>query len=130
MKLSLVSVLAALFALGASASPMMRQEEEASSCTLTGTYKSGTDISSCSSVVISSLSVPAGVTLDLTKTKSGATITFQGTTTFGTKVSSHDQPIHNRFLPANRVVSCIAEMGGPPCAAHWHQPQGHGHRHP
>ncbi|GAB9477809.1 Polygalacturonase, partial [Globisporangium polare] len=44
-----------------------------------------TDISSCSAVVISSLTVPAGVTLDLTKAKSGATITFQGTTTFGTK---------------------------------------------
>ncbi|KAG3086595.1 hypothetical protein PI124_g18236 [Phytophthora idaei] len=56
-----------------------------SGCTLTGTYKSGTDISSCAAVVIDSLSVPAGVTLDLTKTKSGATIEFTGTTTFGTK---------------------------------------------
>ncbi|KAG1686225.1 hypothetical protein DVH05_007063 [Phytophthora capsici] len=56
-----------------------------SGCTLSGTYKSGTDISSCAVVVIDSLSVPAGVTLDLTKTKSGATIEFTGTTTFGTQ---------------------------------------------
>ncbi|CAK4236210.1 unnamed protein product, partial [Aphanomyces euteiches] len=55
-------------------------------CTLTGTYVSGTDVSSCSSVVISSLQVPAGVTLDLTKLKDGATVTFTGTTTFGTKL--------------------------------------------
>ncbi|KAI9982077.1 hypothetical protein PInf_007965 [Phytophthora infestans] len=54
-----------------------------SGCNLTGTYKKGTDISSCSSVTIDSLTVPAGVTLDLSKTKSGATITFTGTTTFG-----------------------------------------------
>ncbi|KAI9982252.1 hypothetical protein PInf_008151 [Phytophthora infestans] len=53
-----------------------------SGCNLTGTYKKGTDISSCSSVTIDSLTVPAGVTLDLSKTKSGATITFTGTTTF------------------------------------------------
>ncbi|KAH9105625.1 hypothetical protein AeMF1_018620, partial [Aphanomyces euteiches] len=55
-------------------------------CTLSGTYVSGTDVSSCSSVVISSLQVPAGVTLDLTKLKDGATVTFTGTTTFGTKL--------------------------------------------
>ncbi|KAE8961418.1 hypothetical protein PF011_g29758 [Phytophthora fragariae] len=56
-----------------------------SACNLTGTYKAGTDISSCSSINIGPLTVPAGVTLDLTKTKSGATITFTGTTTFGTQ---------------------------------------------
>ncbi|CAK4340453.1 unnamed protein product [Aphanomyces euteiches] len=55
-------------------------------CTLSGTYVSGTDISSCTSVVISSLQVPAGVTLDLTKLKDSATVTFTGTTTFGTKL--------------------------------------------
>jgi polygalacturonase len=83
MKIGITSLLAALFALSASASPMMRQEAEAG-CTLTGTYKSATDISSCSAVIINSLSVPAGVTLDLSKAKSGASITFEGTTTFGT----------------------------------------------
>ncbi|KAE9179482.1 hypothetical protein PF002_g27803 [Phytophthora fragariae] len=47
--------------------------------------EAGTDISFCSSVTIGSFTVPAGVTLDLTKTKSGATIEFTGTTTFGTQ---------------------------------------------
>jgi polygalacturonase len=77
------SFLAALLALAATAAPMASAEAEAG-CTLTGTYVKGTDISSCSAVVINSLSVPAGVTLDLTKTKAGASITFEGTTTFGT----------------------------------------------
>ncbi|ETN05956.1 hypothetical protein PPTG_13804 [Phytophthora nicotianae INRA-310] len=52
-------------------------------CTLSGTYSEGTDVSSCSSIVISDLSVPKGVTLDLTDIADGATITFEGTTTFG-----------------------------------------------
>lgn len=88
MKVSLFSLLAALAVMAAAGSPMVQEEAEAG-CTLTGTYVSGTDISSCSNVVINSLSVPAGVTLDLTKTKAGATITFEGTTTFGTKVHPH-----------------------------------------
>jgi polygalacturonase len=83
MNIGLASLLAALLALTVSAAPMVREEAEAG-CTLTGTYKSGTDISSCANVVINALQVPAGVTLDLTKTKVGATITFQGTTTFDT----------------------------------------------
>ncbi|EEY52919.1 polygalacturonase, putative [Phytophthora infestans T30-4] len=56
----------ALLAAFVSGSTMLRQEAEgSSSCSLTGTYKSGTDISSCTTVTIGSLSVPAGVTLDL-----------------------------------------------------------------
>ncbi|ETL86242.1 hypothetical protein L917_14316, partial [Phytophthora nicotianae] len=74
----------ALLAASANASPMLRMETEgktktgqqqvqqqqqsstsSSGCNLTGTYKKGTDISSCSSVTIGSLTVPAGVTLDL-----------------------------------------------------------------
>ncbi|EGZ15275.1 hypothetical protein PHYSODRAFT_259928 [Phytophthora sojae] len=55
-----------------------------SGCHLTGTYKKGTNIASCSSIVVDSLTVPAGVTLDLSAAKTGATIEFVGTTTFGT----------------------------------------------
>ncbi|KAE8981633.1 hypothetical protein PF005_g13347 [Phytophthora fragariae] len=79
---------AALVLAAVSGNPMIRQEAEeaeASSCTLAGTYTSGTDVSSCSTVTISSLTVPAGVTLDLTDLKSGASVVFSGTTTFGTK---------------------------------------------
>ncbi|POM57681.1 Polygalacturonase [Phytophthora palmivora] len=56
-------------------------------CNLTGTYKKGTDISSCSSITVDSLTVPAGVTLDLSKAKKGAIIEFKGTTTFGFRYS-------------------------------------------
>ncbi|GMF62819.1 unnamed protein product [Phytophthora fragariaefolia] len=56
-----------------------------SGCNLTGTYKKGTDISSCASIVVDSLTVPAGITLDLSKAKKGAVIEFKGTTTFGTQ---------------------------------------------
>ncbi|KAL4123525.1 hypothetical protein PRIC2_009379 [Phytophthora ramorum] len=68
-----------------SGTPMIRQEAESSSCTLSGTYTSGADVSSCSTVTIKSLTVPAGVTLDLSDLKSGANVVFSGTTTFGEK---------------------------------------------
>ncbi|KAG6951609.1 hypothetical protein JG687_00013501 [Phytophthora cactorum] len=48
-------------------------------CTPSGTCSEGTDVSSCSSIVISDLTVPKGVTLDLTDIADGATITFEGT---------------------------------------------------
>ncbi|KAG3170863.1 hypothetical protein PC128_g18856 [Phytophthora cactorum] len=48
-------------------------------CTPSGTCSEGTDMSSCSSIVISDLTVPKGVTLDLTDIADGATITFEGT---------------------------------------------------
>lgn len=56
------------------------------SCTLSGTYENGTDVSACNELDILSLSVPAGVQLDLTNVAEGAEITFTGTTTFGTQV--------------------------------------------
>ncbi|CAI5742018.1 unnamed protein product [Peronospora destructor] len=65
---------------------MLRMEAEGNSsigCNLTGTYKKGTDISSCTSITVDSLRVPPGVTLDLSKAKKGAIIQFKGTTIFG-----------------------------------------------
>ncbi|KUF95004.1 cAMP-dependent protein kinase regulatory subunit [Phytophthora nicotianae] len=65
---------------------MIRQEAEAGDpCNLTGTYQPGTDISSCSTITVGTLTVPAGVTLDLSKAKNGATINIAGTVTFGTQ---------------------------------------------
>lgn len=56
-------VLLALAAAGVvSGSPMVTDN-----CTLSGTYVAGTNVSACSTVVIDSLAVPAGVTLDLSK---------------------------------------------------------------
>ncbi|KAH9121685.1 hypothetical protein AeMF1_006705 [Aphanomyces euteiches] len=80
--LKLLSVLAVFAAvLGVSSA---REQSPEAGCTLSGTYVNTTDLSACSTVVVSSLSVPAGVTLDLTRLKAGATVTFTGTTTFGT----------------------------------------------
>ncbi|GMF63993.1 unnamed protein product [Phytophthora fragariaefolia] len=82
----------ALVASAVTASPMIRQvNESSSSCTLSGTYTSGTDVSSCSTITIGSLTVPAGVTLDLSDVADGATIEFTGTTTFET--SEWDGPL-------------------------------------
>ncbi|KAH9105591.1 hypothetical protein AeMF1_018651, partial [Aphanomyces euteiches] len=87
-------------------------------CTLSGTYVSGTDVSSCSSVVISSLQVPAGVTLDLTKLKDGATVTFTGTTTFGTKL--WDGPLI-LLTGTNLKVTGPGTLNG---QGEWYWPQG------
>eukprot|EP00644_Phytophthora_capsici_P000597 jgi/Phyca11/130384/e_gw1.93.29.1 len=61
-------------------------QQDDGTCTLSGTYVNGTDVSQCSSIIIDSLSVPAGVMLDLTNVTEGASIKFQGTTTFGPKL--------------------------------------------
>ncbi|KAE9098154.1 hypothetical protein PF007_g16371 [Phytophthora fragariae] len=61
------------------------QAQQDDTCTLTGTYVEGTNVTHCSSIVIDSLSVPAGVMLDLTNVTDGTSIKFQGTTTFGQK---------------------------------------------
>ncbi|CAK4773864.1 unnamed protein product [Aphanomyces euteiches] len=86
MKLNVLSIAAAaILAIGAIASPSAEQVAQAG-CTLSGTHSNSNSLTSCSTVVISSLTVPAGVTLDLTKLKAGATVSFTGTTTFGTKL--------------------------------------------
>nr|P26215.1 RecName: Full=Polygalacturonase; Short=PG; AltName: Full=Pectinase; Flags: Precursor [Bipolaris zeicola]AAA79885.1 endopolygalacturonase [Bipolaris zeicola] len=54
-------------------------------CTFTDAATAIKNKASCSNIVISGMTVPAGTTLDLTGLKSGATVTFQGTTTFGYK---------------------------------------------
>ncbi|OWY98906.1 EndoPolygalacturonase [Phytophthora megakarya] len=62
------------------------QQEQNDPCTLTGEYVNGTDVSQCDTIIIDSLSVPAGVMLDLTNVTEGANIKFQGTTTFAPKL--------------------------------------------
>ncbi|KAG2773612.1 hypothetical protein JG687_00010792 [Phytophthora cactorum] len=86
MKLFTSTLVLALLASATSGSPMMRQETEAGDpCNLAGSYQAGTDISSCSTITVGTLTVPPGVTLDLSKAKNGATINFTGTVTFGTE---------------------------------------------
>uniref|UniRef100_K3WX07 Pectate lyase domain-containing protein n=1 Tax=Globisporangium ultimum (strain ATCC 200006 / CBS 805.95 / DAOM BR144) TaxID=431595 RepID=K3WX07_GLOUD len=101
MKFNLISFLAAALLAAAAttdASPMMRQEAEAG-CTLSGTYSSSSGLSSCSNVVISNLKVPAGVTLDLTKLKAGATSdTVSGLTVTGNKIINSDNGLRIKTI--------------------------------
>lgn len=54
-------------------------------CTFTDAATAIKNKASCTNIVISGMTVPAGTTLDLTGLKSGTTVTFEGTTTFGYK---------------------------------------------
>ncbi|CAI6334127.1 unnamed protein product [Periconia digitata] len=59
-----------------------RVEDRAASCT----FKDVASIDkSCTDIVLDSISVPAGQTLDLTKLKDNTKVTFKGTTSFGYK---------------------------------------------
>ncbi|ETS73906.1 endopolygalacturonase C [Pestalotiopsis fici W106-1] len=56
------------------------------SCTYSGSagYSSASESkAACSTIVLSALTVPAGVTLDLEDLNDGTTVVFEGTTTFG-----------------------------------------------
>ncbi|KAJ5187778.1 hypothetical protein N7449_010772 [Penicillium cf. viridicatum] len=58
------------------------------SCTFSGTTGAAAAIkgkTSCSTITLSNVVVPAGTTLDLTGLKTGTTVIFEGTTTFGYK---------------------------------------------
>ncbi|KAG7376952.1 hypothetical protein PHYPSEUDO_012377 [Phytophthora pseudosyringae] len=52
-------------------------------CILTGDYINNTNVRKCHSIIVDSLRVPAGVTLNFTKLQDNAIVSFQGTTTFG-----------------------------------------------
>jgi galacturan 1,4-alpha-galacturonidase len=83
-KLLLVGALASLAAARPNPTPASLQDR-ASSCTFTDAAKASASKTSCSSIVISSMTVPAGKTLDLTGLNKGTKVTFEGTTTFGYK---------------------------------------------
>lgn len=53
-----------------------------SACTFTDAAAASSSKTSCSDIVLSGITVPAGETLDLTGLNSGTTVTFEGTTTF------------------------------------------------
>lgn len=55
------------------------------SCTFTAAAQASESASSCSSIVLSNIQVPAGDTLDLSDVKDGTKISFEGTTSFGYK---------------------------------------------
>ncbi|KAE8356914.1 glycoside hydrolase [Aspergillus coremiiformis] len=74
-----------LAALGSLAAAAPADLVERASCTFTSAAQAAAGVQSCSNVILRNIQVPAGQTLDLTKAKKGATITFEGTTTFGYK---------------------------------------------
>lgn len=78
--LSAVSLMAAL----ASAAPADELEKR-SSCTFTSAAAAKSGKTSCSTITLSNIAVPAGTTLDLTGLNKGTTVIFSGTTTFGYK---------------------------------------------
>lgn len=81
---SIAALVVALLASSYSAELTTVQNADSSvSCTLSGPYENATNVTSCSTLEISSLTVPAGQTLDLRKVKTGAKITFTGNITLG-----------------------------------------------
>jgi polygalacturonase len=82
----MVAVSAALL-LGASAlvSAVPTSLDARDSCTFTDAAAAIKGQASCTNITLNNINVPAGTTLDLTKLKDGATVTFQGKTTFGYK---------------------------------------------
>ncbi|KUL83159.1 hypothetical protein ZTR_10118 [Talaromyces verruculosus] len=63
-------------------------ENRAASCTFSGSNGAASaskSKTSCSTIVLSSVAVPSGTTLDLTGLNSGTKVIFEGTTTFGYK---------------------------------------------
>ncbi|RVD87920.1 uncharacterized protein DFL_002123 [Arthrobotrys flagrans] len=60
-------------------------QKRATSCTVSAYSSVSSAKSSCTSITLSNIAVPAGKTLDLTGLKSGQVVTFAGRTTFGYK---------------------------------------------
>jgi polygalacturonase len=81
---SILSIAVVALAATTTAAPL--DERAATNCSFSGSY-SATALesakSSCSTITLDSLVVPAGTTLDLTKLKKGTKVVFKGTTTFG-----------------------------------------------
>ncbi|KAJ5648974.1 uncharacterized protein N7484_002697 [Penicillium longicatenatum] len=89
LKLGLVGLLGAA-AVNAAPAPTRASEIEqrSSTCTFSGSKGAASAIkskTSCSTIVLDNVAVPAGTTLDLTGLKKGTTVIFEGETTFGYK---------------------------------------------
>jgi len=70
------------------ASAVAAPAEKRDACTFSGASGAAAAMkaqSSCATMTLSSLAVPAGTTLDLSKLAAGTTVIFEGTTTFGYK---------------------------------------------
>ncbi|KAF2850129.1 glycoside hydrolase family 28 protein [Plenodomus tracheiphilus IPT5] len=80
-----IQIASLLLSAGALVSAAPASLDARASCTFTDAATAIKNKASCTAIVIKDMTVPAGTTLDLTKLKTGTTVTFQGTTTFGYK---------------------------------------------
>ena len=78
---------ALLLSLGAlaAANPVPGQLNDRASCTFTDAASAIKGKTSCTTITLSGITVPAGTTLDLTGLKDGTQVIFSGKTTFGYK---------------------------------------------
>lgn len=58
-------------------------EDRATTCTFTNAASASKSKASCATIVLSSIPVPSGTTLDLTDLTEGTHVIFEGETTFG-----------------------------------------------
>ena len=65
----------------------------AATCTCTSYSQIPSAVASCTSIVLNNIAMPASTALDLTKLKTGATVTFEGKTTFAKTSDSDFTPI-------------------------------------
>ncbi|TGO38492.1 hypothetical protein BHYA_0073g00010 [Botrytis hyacinthi] len=87
------SVPAVSSATGASAPAITSAPAAPAGCTATAYADIAEIIASCTNIVLDNISAPASSTIDLQKLQDGSTVTFSGTTSFGTTANSDFNPI-------------------------------------
>ncbi|TGO51867.1 hypothetical protein BOTNAR_0342g00030 [Botryotinia narcissicola] len=80
-------------AAGASAAAITSAPAAPAGCTATAYADIADVIASCTNIVLDNISAPASSTIDLQKLQDGSTVTFSGTTSFGTTADSDFNPI-------------------------------------
>ncbi|KAF7896361.1 hypothetical protein EAF00_006375 [Botryotinia globosa] len=78
---------------GASAAAITSAPAAPAGCTATAYADIANVIASCTNIVLDNISAPASSTIDLQKLQDGSTVTFSGTTSFGTTADSDFNPI-------------------------------------
>ncbi|KAH6657882.1 endopolygalacturonase [Truncatella angustata] len=68
-------------------------EADANACTVTAYADISSAVASCTDIVLSGISAPASSTIDLSALQTGTTVTFAGTTSFGTTADSDFDPM-------------------------------------
>ena len=74
----------------AAAAPTTTHTETVDPCHVTSYSAVAAAVASCTNITLDSIAVPGNTTLDLTKLKAGAVVTFAGTTTFAYADANYD----------------------------------------